>query len=99
MTATNRRTTFSFHPSAFPKAFSCEVTHHRAEKATGEWNYSMGDPGVPEHCKFEGLNIGTESVTQWADDNLLLDREALEQEAMDNLPAHLKERDADFYRD
>ena len=65
------------------KRLTFEVIYHPAEEATGEWEYSLGDPPTPAWAEItavafnDGTNVVdiTDFVTDYAD-NLLPQWEA-----------------------
>ena len=66
---------FAFHPNGFPKAFVCEVEYHYGGKDESPW------------CEFQSMTCAGESITNWLNENLLLDEAELEAEAMGQVPA------------
>jgi hypothetical protein len=85
--------TFSFHPAGWPEGFQVEATFHPARPEQGENGFSLGQPAEDSYIEVEGINLNGKSVTTWADENLLLDREALAEEAGDYFREHIINQD------
>ncbi len=67
----------AINPNGWPRVFIAEFSYHA----------KCGDE--PAFVTFEGLSAGGESVTNWANENLLLDESALEEEALSRVPPHI----------
>ncbi len=63
-----RRHAHRYSPPTAPDV-EVEYTYHAAQKATGEWNYSLGDSPQPEHVEIERVVVNGVDIMGWLDDH------------------------------